>query len=433
MTGPPRRGTGVQARRFDNARAPGGDRGPNRHRPGDPGLEAAHRARAGRAAGAGGLLAFGCGTSYHAALLAGERPAAHVEPAYAVWTQDPGARARGRTGRARTVGGRRRRDRHLRRRRQRRRRPPGARALARRTAPTPDRGRCCGGGDSRMLLGVSLGTGLGGGGVADGRLLRGAFGGAGEIGHVSIDRDGAACHCGQRGCVESYVAGPAIARRYRERTGRALSTRAVCDRAWAGEPEAQDLLECVVDEVAAALASVAAVVDPDRVVVGGGLGSRLADRLPALARAVRRPGSWPTAWRSCPPAWAARPSLRRGRHGPRRPRRGRRCLSGAGAGGTSWRQAPAASGSSGQIRTLVDRRLPMQREREDGVSHGGVLETPMRAGAGCRPRHRCGPRGDRGRVARFDGDGGRCPRHHGRELQRHLAERARKTGQTVAS
>lgn len=59
--------------------------------------EAARRARAGRPAGAGGLLAFGYGTSYHAALLAGERPAARVEPAYEVWTFGTGLAGAGRT------------------------------------------------------------------------------------------------------------------------------------------------------------------------------------------------------------------------------------------------------------------------------------------------------------------------------------------------
>ncbi len=140
---------------------------------------------------------------------------------------------------------------------------------------------------SRTLLGVALGTGLGGGVVADGRLLSGAFGGAGEIGHVTVDLDGRPCNCGRSGCVEAYVAGPAIAARYAEATGLGLATPEVCDRAERGEAAARRLLDRVVAELAAALVSVVAVVNPDRVVVGGGLGSRLSGRLPELTAAMR--------------------------------------------------------------------------------------------------------------------------------------------------
>jgi predicted NBD/HSP70 family sugar kinase len=140
----------------------------------------------------------------------------------------------------------------------------------------------------RVVLGVSLGTGLGGGVVADGHLLRGGHGGAGEIGHVCVDMGGRACNCGRRGCVEAYVAGPAVADRYAEATGLVLSPEAICARAEAGETAAAALLDRVVAELGAALASVAAVVDPDVVVVGGGLGMRLRPRLGEVAAAIRQ-------------------------------------------------------------------------------------------------------------------------------------------------
>ena len=142
---------------------------------------------------------------------------------------------------------------------------------------------------ARVLLGVSLGTGLGGGLVIDGSLYRGAFGAAGEIGHVSVASGGRPCHCGRAGCVESYVSGPALASRYAEATGRGITPSEVCDRAERGEPEAQALLDQVVVELGSALASVLALADADALVLGGGLGLRLAPRLPALRQALSRP------------------------------------------------------------------------------------------------------------------------------------------------
>jgi len=67
-----------------------------------------------------------------------------------------------------------------------------------------------------VLVGVTLGTGIGGGLILDGRLLRGASGSAGELGHTTIDFTGRRCRCGNYGCLEAYVSGPNIAARARE-------------------------------------------------------------------------------------------------------------------------------------------------------------------------------------------------------------------------
>lgn len=159
------------------------------------------------------------------------------------------------------------------------------------------------------LLYVTVSTGIGGGWIVHGRPYRGADGMAGEIGHVVIDLNGPACICGKRGCLEALAAGPAIARRARERlvenpqagqTLRALvggEVQAVTARHVSQAAEAGDeLSRQVLDEAARALGrgigSAISLMNPQRVVVGGGVaksGQRYFEAVRAAARATALP------------------------------------------------------------------------------------------------------------------------------------------------
>lgn len=122
-----------------------------------------------------------------------------------------------------------------------------------------------------MVFGVIMGTGVGGGLVIDGRLWSGPQHIAGEWGHHVIDPQGPACYCGQRGCVETLISGPAVARRYRELGGEPLVLEAIVERARAGEGLAEQAIGELVDRFGRALANLINILDPDVVVLGGGL------------------------------------------------------------------------------------------------------------------------------------------------------------------
>lgn len=124
---------------------------------------------------------------------------------------------------------------------------------------------------ARVVFGVILGTGVGGGLVIDGRIWTGAQHIAGEWGHHRIDPGGPECYCGQRGCVESLIAGPAVERGYASRTGRAAPMHEIVARARAGEAAARSELDAFLDRFGRALANVLTILDPDVVVLGGGL------------------------------------------------------------------------------------------------------------------------------------------------------------------
>jgi predicted NBD/HSP70 family sugar kinase len=129
---------------------------------------------------------------------------------------------------------------------------------------------------------LSVGTGIAAGFVLDGRLRRGRRGLTGEIGHVPVDRSGPPCHCGQRGCLEAVASGPAIARRWPASNGEAPAV-ALVTAAGAGDPAAMALLDEVAGHLALAVTLVALTVDPDVVILGGGV----AEAGPSLLAAVR--------------------------------------------------------------------------------------------------------------------------------------------------
>ncbi len=148
---------------------------------------------------------------------------------------------------------------------------------------------------ARVAFGVILGTGVGGGvvlrdaqGIA--RPWEGAQGIAGEWGHVSLDPAlGPPCYCGRRGCIETYLSGPALEAAYAQRTGIQLGVPAIAARAAAGDAVAATLLAERIDLFGRALSTVVNVLDPDVIVLGGGvshLDAFYTDGPSALARWV---------------------------------------------------------------------------------------------------------------------------------------------------
>lgn len=144
---------------------------------------------------------------------------------------------------------------------------------------------------ARTVFGIIMGTGVGGGIVVDGAVLRGRHDIAGEWGHNVLDASGSACYCGRRGCVETWLSGPAVVRDYRAHRGAATVTTVedIVARAANGETTAVAALDRLCEHFGQALATVVNILDPDAVVLGGGLANiaRLyTDGRSALARHV---------------------------------------------------------------------------------------------------------------------------------------------------
>ena len=144
----------------------------------------------------------------------------------------------------------------------------------------------------QTVLGMTLGTGIGGGICIAGRIHRGAHGTAGEIGHQVIVADGPPCGCGRHGCLESVAKSAVLA----FLAGTPTATE-VFDAVEAGDPKAIEALKTVTGYLGMGLANVVAVLDPDVIVIGGGLaqaGDLLLDPLRAALHrnlSVTPPGS----------------------------------------------------------------------------------------------------------------------------------------------
>ncbi|NGN95964.1 ROK family protein [Nocardioides sp. KC13] len=119
------------------------------------------------------------------------------------------------------------------------------------------------------LVYLSLGTGLAAGLYLSGALRRGFHGAAGEVGHLPVDPEGPVCGCGQRGCLELVASGAALAAAWPTTTGHPAA--ALFAAAAAGDPAAVTVRDRFADGVAAAVRALALAVDPERVVIGGGV------------------------------------------------------------------------------------------------------------------------------------------------------------------
>jgi fructokinase len=141
-----------------------------------------------------------------------------------------------------------------------------------------------------VVFAAILGTGVGAGVVVHRRPLTGRNAIAGEWGHNQLpwmrddERPGPACYCGLHGCIETILSGPGLARDHREATGRDLTAEQVAALASQGDPDAEQTLRRYEDRLARGLAHVINILDPDVVVLGGGLSNldRLYANVPAI-------------------------------------------------------------------------------------------------------------------------------------------------------
>lgn len=129
------------------------------------------------------------------------------------------------------------------------------------------------------VFGVILGTGTGGGVVVGGRILHGRNAVGGEWGHNPMpwpgpgEWPGERCYCGRTGCIETFLSGPGLARDFARATGPSIDSVEIVRRADAGETEAVACLDRYVNRLARALATIINVIDPEAIVLGGGLSS----------------------------------------------------------------------------------------------------------------------------------------------------------------
>jgi glucokinase len=143
----------------------------------------------------------------------------------------------------------------------------------------------------RIMFYATIGTGIGTGVVFDGHVYHGRTGSATEGGHLGIDPRGPLCPCGKRGCIEVLASGPAIARRAREKLlqpaksmllemargdTQAITSEMVDKAYWAGDGVAQEVMKETLDLLGYWLGNVVDLVEPDVIVIGGGVSSMLA-------------------------------------------------------------------------------------------------------------------------------------------------------------
>jgi fructokinase len=141
-----------------------------------------------------------------------------------------------------------------------------------------------------VVFGVIVGTGTGAGIVVDRKVLVGANAIAGEWGHNPIpwpepgEWPGPPCYCGRTGCIETFLSGPGMSRDHRETTGESIDASEIAARAAEGHAAAHATVERYARRMARGLASIVNVVDPDVIVLGGGLSNiaQLYERVPRL-------------------------------------------------------------------------------------------------------------------------------------------------------
>lgn len=158
------------------------------------------------------------------------------------------------------------------------------------------------GNQDKDVLAVTLGTGVGGGIIANGEILNGVSGTAGEIGHITIDVDGPLCNCGRKGCLETYVSATGMVRqamamiekhptsllaeKYKN-NGR-ITTKDIFDLKNQDDLISQQIIDFTTDALGRALSNIATILNPSKILIGGGV-SRAGDQLltPLKASFVR--------------------------------------------------------------------------------------------------------------------------------------------------
>ena len=128
--------------------------------------------------------------------------------------------------------------------------------------------------DAQLVFGVILGTGVGGGVVIKGQVWNGAQGIGGEWGHTFLDESGGPCYCGDVGCTEMIISGPALEKYYEKISGQRLLLKEITQRhAAQSDPYATETMERLLHYFAKGISNVINILDPDAIVLGGGVGN----------------------------------------------------------------------------------------------------------------------------------------------------------------
>jgi glucokinase len=147
------------------------------------------------------------------------------------------------------------------------------------------------------IIFVALGTGVAAAVITRGQVAAGATGRAGELGHLPVFPEGEWCACGQRGCTETYASAAALSRRYAAASGISdVRAEDVISRAAAGDPIAEKIFNDAVTALGRALVNYVLLMDPELILIGGGMGASGAALLDPLTHAVQ--GG--LAWRAAP-------------------------------------------------------------------------------------------------------------------------------------
>jgi len=126
----------------------------------------------------------------------------------------------------------------------------------------------------KLVFGIIMGSGVGGGIVIDGKIWNGLHGIAGEWGHNHLDDSGGACYCGKTGCVETVISGPALEKFYKNNSGNSMNLREIVSRYSEGNDEAaKKTIHRLCHYFGKAVSVVVNLIDPDVIIVGGGVGN----------------------------------------------------------------------------------------------------------------------------------------------------------------
>ena len=156
--------------------------------------------------------------------------------------------------------------------------------------------------NARHFVCVALGTGIGGAIVQDGAIVHGAYGGAGELGHLSVDFNGPRCSCGNFGCLELYASGSGIHRLLADMfdglspPAWELNAAGLLSAWERGDAAAAEVMDVVLGALGSAFASIIHALNPEAIIVGGGMLDRVPALLPAIERATA-PRTSPAMWK----------------------------------------------------------------------------------------------------------------------------------------
>ena len=128
--------------------------------------------------------------------------------------------------------------------------------------------------DAKVVFGVIMGTGVGGGAVVEGKVINGRHGIAGEWGHNFMDASGGSCYCGKAGCVETVISGTALEKYYEQIAGNKLKLKEIAERYEKGiDQAAAETMNRLIHFFGLGLSCIVNIIDPDIIVIGGGVGN----------------------------------------------------------------------------------------------------------------------------------------------------------------